>query len=164
MKKFMAMVSEFVLVVCLLIVLICAGCQVFADLWPISHSQSVSSYLGEDPNQSAVFGVTTIGMEKQKLEQVNLKHHNLQLDWQALMAKDNVHYNLASSTANLNITTGEQQRDVWFGPAGYLTPIAVGILAVMGGRALTKATHYSEDELQEIIKKIKDGYANKPTA
>jgi hypothetical protein len=141
-------------VLALMIILVSvAGCSFLYDLWPTKIPKDTKAYADNEPNKTIW---PTIGTLKELREQCITKNIIVQSDLSEKMSLDKALYGRAIVQANINIEQAEIERAQIVGTLqnpGWLLSFLLPATGALAGRAITKLTHYSEEELQTEIAK-----------
>ena len=134
------------------IVLAIGGCSLVERLSPATIPTELTTYVQVNPND---IKWSCIGkLEDLRGIAIN-KNVNTQLDYKALMDKDEANFKLAIEQANLNLTAAKAEWDLAVGTlnnSGWVISALIGAGGLIGGKLMTQLTHYSESEVAQIKK------------
>lgn len=134
------------------IALLIAGCSMITRLSPAKIPKELTTYTGKElkPKEWQSVGL----LEDLKGEAI-IKNIVTQLDCKAIMEKDAATFTVAIHQANINLEEARNEWNTAVGTVtnpGWLLSFLIGAGGLLGGRILTKLTHYSEEEVGKIRK------------
>ena len=139
-----------------------AGCSYLYDKWPAQIPKDTREYIDLEPNQ---VGWESIGKLKEFREECITKHLFTQSDLNQQINLDNIMSGRAIDQATINIQTSEAERQQIVGTIqnpGWLLSFLLPAAGGLAGRAITKLTHYSEDELKQELEKASHNTTTTP--
>jgi hypothetical protein len=138
---------------CFIIIVSLAGCSYVYDFWPANIPQDTKTYADIDPNSNFWPGIGTL---KELREKCITKNITTQSELIQQMNLDKALYGRAIDQANINIEHAELERQQIVGTIqnpGWLLSFLLPATGAFAGRAITKLTHYSEQELKAELEK-----------
>ena len=138
------------------IALMVGGCAMISRLSPAKVPKELTTYLDKDVVDT---GWQSIGKLEDLRGEAVVKNIITQLDCKAIMEKDEVLYKVAIAQANINLQEARAEWGTAVGSVtnpGWLLSMLIGAGGLLGGRIMTKLTHYSEEEVAAIRKENND--------